>query len=168
MTEAKQKPINKIPFIVSLILLYVIFCMPATLYARYIIRTEASDDAEVATFQVENQMIWKETYELDPFLTGAEEQNIKVVIDNDSDTDIRYLFELETDGNLPLLIKGAGPNGTRLARLPEENTWLVDKEAGAQSEEYIFTVSLSQNDENYQCAGGVSSIRLTVTEEQKD
>ena len=40
MTEAKQKSTNKIPFIVSLILLYVIFCMPATLYAGYIVRTE--------------------------------------------------------------------------------------------------------------------------------
>ena len=168
MAEAKQKPINKIPFLVSLILLYVIFCMPATLYAGYIVRTEASDEAEVAAFQIENQMIWKEICELDPFLTGAEEQNIKVVIDNDSDTDIRYLFELETDGNLPLLIKGTGPNGTRLTRLPEGNTWLVDKGAGAHSEEYIFTVSLNPDDENYQYAGGVSSIRLTVTEEQKD
>lgn len=168
MTEVKQKPTNKIPFIVSLILLYVIFCMPATLYAGYIVRTEVFEDAGVAAFQVENQMIWKETCELDPFLTGAEEQNIKVVINNDSETDVCYLFELETDGNLPLLIKGTDSNGTILTRIPGENTWLVDKAAGAQSEEYIFTVSLNPDDENYQYAGGVSSIRLTVTEEQKD
>lgn len=145
------------------------FWMLGGLYARYVTGAEGEDSARVASFQVNDSNTLQKTYELNPMTINSANRQFTVKITNNSETAVRYTFSVEKNGNLPLNIAVNGPNHTTLSKDETADVWRVDKAAGKyQDEPYTFTLSLDDTDENYQYAGGVESIVLTVKAEQID
>lgn len=145
------------------------FWLTAKVYAGYIMQTEQSVHAYIAAFHTGSSRTWKEMYELNPSMSGTEEQKIAINVENNSEVAVRYIFSFETEGNLPLVITGNGPEQSVLQKGKEENTWIIERKAGLhQDETYVFTLSLNCDGETYQYAGGVDSIRLTIVGEQID
>lgn len=139
-----------------------------SLYARYVTEATGVDSARVAAFQITEQDDLAETYVLYPELDGEAKQEIRVTMENKSETAVRYLFSIETEGSLPLQIEAGGPEGA-VPEKQEENCWMVERPAGpGEAEKYLFLLSLPDEADNYRYAGGVESLRLTIRAEQTD
>ena len=155
--------------LILLALTLISFWLLSNMYARYVTQSEGSDSARVAQFQIGNENHLNETYVLNPMMSGGEDQKVTVRITNDSEVAVRYTFTFKTDGNLPLAITGSGPSGTTLQKTDGKNVWTIDKAPATKCDEvYTFNLSLENNDESYQYAGGVEKIQLTVQAEQID
>lgn len=155
--------------LILLALTLISFWLLSNMYARYVTQSEGSDSARVAQFQIENKNNLKETYVLNPMMSGSADQKITVGITNDSEVAVKYTFTFKTDGNLPLTITGSGPSETTLQKKDGENVWTIDKSPATQWDEvYTFNLSLENDEESYQYAGGVEKIQLTVQAEQID
>lgn len=168
------------------------FWMLGNMYAKYVTKSEGTDSARVAAFVIEDTNNLKQTYELNPSMTGTDEQKVQVTIKNSSEVAVRYTFSFITDGNLPIQIAGnrksngsndensdgnsngsetsiGGSAATKGTDGVNANTWTVEKTAGTSWDEtYTFTLSIENTNESYQYAGGVESIQLTVKAEQID
>lgn len=168
MAKREQAETFLARFLLGLVVLTLFsFWLLGNLYAKYATQAEGGDSARVASFQVEDSNDLEETYVLEPALTAAESSVINVTVKNSSEVAVRYTFSFETDGNFPLVITGDGPN--LQADAEESQTWIADKTAGSTWDEaYTFTLSLKDEEDNYQYAGGVESIQLTVTAAQID
>lgn len=141
------------------------FWMLGNLYAKYATSSENSDQARVARFSVLDTNDMQETYEIHPSLTGSQVQQIKIRVTSSSDVAVRYTFSIDLDGNLPIRINGEDG----LEKQSNANIWTTEKTAGASGDEtYTFTMSLENEADSYQYAGGVESIVLTVKAEQID
>lgn len=144
------------------------FWMLGGLYARYVTKAEGGDNARVAYFQIADSNTLQKTYKLVPMSTDNQEQAFTVNMSNNSETAVRYTFSIEKEGNLPLNIT-AQNNGNVLTKDTVSDVWSVERAAGKSGdEEYKFTLSLDNTEENYRYSGGVESIRLTVKAEQID
>ena len=143
--------------------------MLTNLYAKYVTQAEGSDSARVAKFHIDASDNFKETYELNPSMTDQAEQQIQVEITNDSEVATQYTFSFEMDGNVPFEITGKAPENVTLTKQENKDQWTVEKEPTKnQTETYTFTVKIKNIEENYQYAGGVGSIKLTVSADQID
>jgi len=171
MTKREKAEIRFVQLVMLLLALTLVsFWMLGNLYARYATQASGSDSARVAAFQITDSNDVAETYQIYPSMTGEEQQKVAVQIQNSSEVAVRYTFSFDTDGNLPLVITGNSPEGTTLTKATDtENSWTIEKAAGSGwNETYTFALSLDNTSENYQYAGGVESMTLTVLAEQID
>ena len=145
------------------------FWMLGNLYAKYAVGASGTDSARTAVFEISDDNNLRETYVLNPAMTGTDEQKVQITVKNSSEVAVRYTFSFETEGNLPLEITASAPEGVSIQKDASSWKWVVEKEAGSQwNESYHFVLSLEDAEDNYQYAGGVESIQLTVTSEQID
>lgn len=145
------------------------FSLLGNLYARYVTQAEGEDSARVASFQADDSNTLQKSYELSPMTVNSDQQKFTVKMTSNSEVAVRYRFSITKEGNLPLTITAAGPEGTALSPETVGDVWIVDKAAGKYQEEpYTFTLSLENTEESYRYAGGVESIVLTVDVEQID
>lgn len=165
MQKTEQRILRILAVLLGLTLIS--FWMLSGLYAKYVTGSQGEDSARVAAFRITDANDIQETYVLNPSLSADEAKKVTVTIENASEAALRYTFSFETEGNLPLQITGSGPEGVMLTQ--EEQVWTTERPAGSGAEEsYTFTLSMSNEEQNYQYAGGVESIRLTVRTEQID
>lgn len=143
--------------------------MLSNMYAKYVSQGEGTDSARVAQFHVTATDNFSETYELNPSMTDNDTQKIQIKVTNKSEVATKYIFNFQTDGNVPFDIKGTGPDGTTLTKSEDKEQWEIDKSPKTNWDEtYTFTIAMKNTEENYQYAGGVGSIKMTVTAEQID
>lgn len=144
--------------------------MLTNLYAKYVSQGEGSDSARVAKFQINASDNFRETYELDPSMTDNDSQKVNVQITNDSEVATKYTFTFETDGNIPFDIEAKAPEGEQLTKQENEMKWTVQKPpTNSENENYTFTIKIKNTGEdNYQYAGGIGSIKMTVSADQID
>lgn len=143
--------------------------MLTNLYAKYVTQAEGSDSARVAKFHIDASDNFKETYELDSSITDRGEQQVQIQITNNSEVATKYTFSFEIDGNVPFDIKGKAPENVTLTKQEDADQWTVEKPPMKdQTEIYTFTIKIKDTEENYQYAGGVGSMKLTVSADQID
>ncbi len=168
--ERRQQTVLKL-LIVLMTMTIVSFWMLGNLYAKYVTQGSGADSARVAVFQISDSDDLNASYEINPSLTGEKQQKIEIKVTNSSEVALRYSFSFDMDGNLPVEIEGAAPDGITMTKKTAENTWTADRAAvsgNAVQETYTFTLSLDNTEENYQYAGGVERLRLHVRAEQID
>lgn len=142
--------------------------MLTNLYAKYVSQGEGSDSARVAQFHINASDNFRETYELAPSLLDNDSQKVNIQITNKSEVATKYTFTFEMDGNIPLEITSAGPEGVTITK-EEKNQWTVEKPpTNIQNEQYTFTIKIKNTEENYQYAGGIGSVKMTVSADQID
>lgn len=143
--------------------------MLSNMYAKYASQGSGFDSGRVAQFHVSSENNMKETYQLNPEMTDQDLQKVTVLITNDSEVAVKYTFKFESEGNLPLAVTGQAPGGLLLAQSESGDQFTIQKAAGEElSEVYTFTIAIKNTEESYQYAGGVGSIKMTVTAEQID
>lgn len=144
------------------------FWMLGGLYARYTTQGSGSDSARVAVFDISDSNTLTRDFAVS--LNGANEQSIKVMVQNKSEVAVRYRMEFAADGNLPLKITAQSANQDTITVDPDTAmSWTVEKpaEAGRTAvDEYTFVITLEHSD--YRYSGGVANLTLTVTTEQMD
>lgn len=130
------------------------------LYARYVSRGSAGDEARVATFHVTASGTYTHSVTAPEGLAPSQSRTAKITVVNDSETDIRYSIAVEnTTGNIvPLTFALAGAEVSA-------QSWEMD---AGETATYDLVVSWPYTDNALDYMGMVDLIAITLTAEQID
>lgn len=138
--------------------------MLSGLWAKYVSTDSGSDNARVASFHVTEEGL-DVTIDAPRLSPGGEKLIAEVKLTSNSETSVRFQFNVEVDGNLPLQIDyeldGVRTNGT--------DTWSADVASNdATDKKFSIYVRWPESENSYIFENGVASIQIKVEAAQID
>lgn len=137
--------------------------------ARYISSSEGAESARTAEFSIDTDFTeFEKSFPLQ--LNPGSSEEILFTVTNNSEVDVRILAVVELEGNLPLelmVTKADTPLLDEMSIHDSPMEWEDELKANGQRVTYKMTASWLEEAAQYEYAGGVGAIGLSVHAEQK-
>lgn len=143
--------------------------LPSDFGAKYISSDEEAKGARVAKFSIDTDFTELEQ-SIPLHLAPGSVEEILFTVTNNSEVDVDCFAVVELEGNLPLeltVTKEEVPVLEKMSILDSPIEWKDELKSNGQSLTYKMTVSWIEGATQYEYAGGVGAIGLSVRAEQK-
>lgn len=171
MMQNKAKRVSWILRILAFAILFatLFVLLSSDFWAKYISSDEEAKGARTAKFSIDADFRgFEQSFPLQ--LEPGSSQELLFTVTNNSEVDVRILAVAELEGNLPLTLTVTEADPTVSdeggpQEFPME--WEDELKSNGQSLTYKLTVSWKKEAAQYEYAGGVGAIGLSVHAEQK-